>query len=278
MLQADLTRIAELTEAELNLKCVTLMSERGRAARGMTGGRIGGGVSLVTRSDPSGGYWNKTLGLGFTEPVTEKLIGEVIDFHREQGSPSARLQIAPEVLPADWDDICSAYGLTPAEQLVKLACRIEDFKPGGTDLRVGPVGVEDAEQWAKLLFDIFGMPEHFDSIFAAGVRSGEFLAFAAWDGDEMVAGANLYLNGEVASLNSGATRESHRRRGLQTALVAARAEAAAAAGCRWLVSETGKPAEGTSNPSLNNMIRSGLTPLYDRRSWVWQPENAAVNA
>lgn len=276
MLQADLTRVAELTEAELNFQCITLMSERGQAALGVTGARIGGGVSLVMRNDPSGGHWNKTLGLGFTEPVTEKLVAEVIDFHREQGSPSARLQIAPEVLPPDWDDICSAYGLTPAERLVKLACGVEDFKPGSTDLRVGPVGVEDAERWATLLCDIFGMPEHFDSIFVAGVASGDFRAFAAWDGDKMVAGANLFVYGEVASLNTGATRESHRRRGIQSALLAVRAEAAAAAGCRWLLSETGKPDEGTTNVSLNNMIRSGFTPLYDRQSWVWHPDGTAA--
>jgi len=50
---------------------------------------------------------------------------------------------------------------------------------------------------------------------------------------------------------------------------AARGKHAVAAGCRWLVAETGEPAEGAVNPSLNNLVRAGLQPRYARRNWVW---------
>jgi len=62
----------------------------------------------------------------------------------------------------------------------------------------------------------------------------------------------------------------HRNQGAQSALLAALATEAANAGCRWLVAETGKPAEGSTNPSLNNLLRSGLRPLYDRQNWIWR--------
>ncbi|MBM0203146.1 hypothetical protein JNW90_08570 [Micromonospora sp. STR1s_5] len=84
------------------------------------------------------------------------------------------------------------------------------------------------------------------------------------------AGGNLFLHDEAASLNAAATATGHRGLGAQSALIAARARAAAEAGCRWLFAETGKPAPGQQNPSLNNMLRAGLVPLYERRNWVWR--------
>jgi hypothetical protein len=85
----------------------------------------------------------------------------------------------------------------------------------------------------------------------------------------MVATANLFVDGEVGSLNAGATLPSHQNRGAQSSLIAARGKHAVAAGCRWLVAETGEPAEGAVNPSLNNLVRAGLQPRYARQNWVW---------
>jgi GNAT superfamily N-acetyltransferase len=98
-----------------------------------------------------------------------------------------------------------------------------------------------------------------------------FHPFAAWDGDEIVATANLFIHGEIGSLNTAATLPSHRNRGAQSALIAARAKEAANAGCRWLCAETGRPADGEINPSLNNLASAGLRPLYYRQNWTWTP-------
>ncbi|MEV4754934.1 GNAT family N-acetyltransferase [Micromonospora sp. NPDC049559] len=275
----NLTALAESVEAEFMFQYEASAPEPVRTALGITARRIGGGVSLAMRADPSGGYWCKSLGIGLTEPVTAPLIGEIVDFHREHGSPMATLQIAPEALPADWDEIRAAYGIAEGGCWVKLAAPVEDVTPGRTDLRVGPVGPADAREWATLICDTFGMSDEWLSrMVAATVEHPHFRPFAAWDGDEIVAGANLYLHGEVASLNSGATRPDHRGRGAQSALLAARARAAAEAGCRWLVGETGRPAEGASNSSLNNMLRFGLRPRYDRRNWIWRPESDPTTA
>jgi hypothetical protein len=103
------------------------------------------------------------------------------------------------------------------------------------------------------------------------VEDSDFRPFAAWDGDDMIAAANLFVRGEIGSLNSAATLPGHQNQGAQSALLAARARAAAAAGCRWLVAETGKPEEGASSPSMNNLLRAGLKPLYDRQNWSWRP-------
>ena len=31
------------------------------------------------------------------------------------------------------------------------------------------------------------------------------------------------------------------------------------------------PADGEVNPSLNNLLRHGLRPIYERENWAWSP-------
>jgi GNAT superfamily N-acetyltransferase len=120
-------------------------------------------------------------------------------------------------------------------------------------------------EWAALVLEIFGMQSvPLAEMLIAGLDNPAFTPVAAWDGDEMVAAANLCVHGPIGSLNTGATKPSHRGRGAQSGLLAARAELARAAGCRWLVGETAE-----TGTSLNNMRRSGLEILYTRQNWKW---------
>ncbi|MFI7702294.1 hypothetical protein [Nonomuraea sp. NPDC049480] len=84
------------------------------------------------------------------EPVTRDLIGRVVDFHRAHDSPGAVIQIAPSVLPPDWQEICAVYGLTPDSYFVKLVCEVEDFCAGHSELHVAPVGPERALEWVSV--------------------------------------------------------------------------------------------------------------------------------
>jgi GNAT superfamily N-acetyltransferase len=234
--------------------------------------RIGGGVVLSVRNDVTG-YWSKALGFGFTEPITADLMDRVISLYREEGNSAAVIQIAPTVLPPDWPEICRRQGIQADSPWFKLACPIEDFRPGAeTDLHIERVGSEHATDWARATLNGFGMPLDLEDMVAPSVTDPYFRPFAAWDGDEIVATANLFVHGQVASLNAAATLPSHRNRGAQSALIAARVAEAADAGCRWLAAETGKPNGGEVNPSLNNLQRAGLKPLYERENWVWRAE------
>ncbi|TKK81171.1 GNAT family N-acetyltransferase [Herbidospora galbida] len=270
----DQTALAEGAEAEFMYLYQSGAPSSVRTELGVTTTRIGGGVALSMRDDPTN-FWSKALGFGFEEPVTHALVDRILDFYRGEGSDGATLQIAPSVLPSNWDDIRTRHHLREGGRIVKLWCPIDVFSPGATDLRVGPVTPEDAREWASVVLRGFGMPEKgIAEMLVAGVEHPSTRPFAAWDGDRMVAGANLFLHGEVGSLNTGATLPEYRNRGAQSALLAIRAKEAANAGCRWLVAETGQPAEGQVNPSLNNMIRSGLRPLYTRQNWLWRPDAA----
>ncbi|GAA2550072.1 hypothetical protein GCM10010435_19960 [Winogradskya consettensis] len=236
----------------------------------ITTARIGGGVALAMRNDPAGGYWNKALGFGVTEPVTREVVGAVVEHFRAYGNGRAVIQIAPSLLPPDWDDIKAAYGITKGTSWMKLGARADAIEAAPTDLRIAPVTPRDAREWAAVVLETFGMPAGgLTEMLVASVEHPSFHPFAAWDGDRIVAAANLFVHDGMASLNTGATVPGYRGRGAQSALIAARADVARKAGCEWIGAETGVPAEGARNPSLENLRRLGLRDLYIRDNWIW---------
>ncbi|GIF75502.1 GNAT family N-acetyltransferase [Asanoa siamensis] len=262
----DVTALVEGAEAE----SMFAYEAAAPPSLGAAAARIGGGVVLSVRHDPSG-YWSKALGFGFTEPVTRDLIDRVVGFYRDEGTPRATIQIAPAALPADWAEIRSAYGLVSGSPWVKLAAPLDEVRATGrTALRVAAVSPADRAAWALVLLRGFGMPtEGLDQMITDGLANPAFRPFGVWDGDDLVGVGNLFVDGPVAVLNGAAILPGHRNLGAQSALIAVRAEAARAAGCRWLVAETGKPAAGATNPSLTNLERARLRVRYARQNWIW---------
>jgi GNAT superfamily N-acetyltransferase len=266
-----IAELLELSEAEAVWGYEQVAPPEVQESLGMASQRIGGGVVLSVRNDVTN-YWSKALGFGFAEPVTAELVAEITAFYRDQGTKLATLQLAPAVLPVDWDAICKAEGLTPGGTWVKLARLAGLVESPRTDMRVGIAGSADAEEWWSVLLQGFGMAELGLDRMAEGLleRPG-WTAYGAWDGDQMVAAAALLITGQVAEFAGAATLPSHRGKGAQPALLAARARQAAAEGVKWLSAETGKPAKGKQNPSLNNLLRTGFEIRYERQSWIWRP-------
>lgn len=212
------------------------------------------------------------LGFGFTEPVSADLVDRILEVYRAEGNPYAVLQFAPEVRPDDWPEIARTRGLEPSARIAKLAAPVEQVRaPGATDLRVAPVARQDAEQWAAAVSDGFGKPhEGFVGMLTAAAGHSRTHAYAVWDGDRVAGGGMLHVHGDLASLNHGAVLARYRRRGGQSALVAARTGRARELGCRWIVTEAFQPDDGRSSSSLNNMVRAGLRKLYVRQNCLWR--------
>ncbi|MFI7617056.1 GNAT family N-acetyltransferase [Nonomuraea terrae] len=245
-----------------------------REILGVESARLGGGVVLSMRNDPAN-YWNKALGFGFSRPVTADLIGEVLDLYRSRGVPAAVLQLAPSVLPPDWEDIRAAYGLSRERPWVKLARDLSEVPPPLPEPAVERVGADTAAEWASLLLRGFGMPEgplaDVMTVFADHPR---FRAYLIRVDGEPVTAAGMFVGGETAQLFGCATLEPHRGHGGQRAMLRARLADAAAAGCRTLFSDTGAELPGEHNTSLHNMKQAGFVPVYERDNWRWQADPA----
>ncbi|GGK67971.1 hypothetical protein Sme01_13110 [Sphaerisporangium melleum] len=272
--------VAERSESETLFDWEDGLPADLRERYGFAALRLGGGVALSVRDD-STLFWNKALGFGFEEPVTAELIGRIDDFYRLNGTPQATIQLAPAVIPADWDEIRAKTNLSAGSTWVKLACDTEvalSRTARGLDegLRVEPVEPAQAAEWSATLNRVFGMDNEIArSMAAASVGRPGWHPYAVWAGDRIVATATLYVRGDTAQFFAGATVPEVRGRGAQSALIAARVRAAQAAGCRRLVAETGAEGPGEHNPSLHNLRRAGFEVLYERTNWTWRPDRPA---
>lgn len=271
---ADAVRLAEGAEAEFMIAMASGAPPEAQAALGMTQARVGGGVVLAMAGDPTGGYWNKALGFGVTEPVTADLVEEVLGVYRRSGSGVAVLQVAPSVLPDDWEHMCHRHGIVPGQTWVKLL-RATELEPAeaSSSLRVEPLGPGDAAAWAHAYCVGFGMPElpALVAMMEAGTHTkAGFHPFAAWDGDTLVAAANLHVAGPAGAFCGAATLPEARGRGAQSMFMRVRLEAARALGLDWVSAETWQEGEGQHNASLHNMLRAGFFEAYPRTNWVWR--------
>ncbi|HET6968676.1 MAG TPA: GNAT family N-acetyltransferase [Ornithinibacter sp.] len=268
--------LAESAEAEFMYAFEAGAPAAAQRALGMTQHRVGGGVVLAMARDPTGGYWSKALGFGVSEPLTADVVDEVVEVYRANGDGVGVLQVAPDALPEDWDDIVTRHRLVRGNTWVKLL-RPAALEPAvaETDLVVRPATPADADAWARAFCTGFGMPEnpHLIAFFAAatdGTRG--FHPWGAWDGDRLVAAANLHVAGPAAAFCGAATHHESRGRGAQSAFMARRIEAARELGATWLSAETWKEPPGQHNPSLHNMRRAGFVDAYDRDNWLWRPD------
>jgi hypothetical protein len=165
----------EGAEAEFMYQYESMAPRSAVTSLGIVTARIDRGVVLSMRNDVTG-YWNKALGFGFAEPVTRDLIDRVIDFYKSERSPRAVLQIAPEVVPTNWDEICRSHDIREDSRWFKLTCSVDHFRPiERTTLRVGPVGPDDVDAWARTTLRGFGMPvEGLAEMFASECEHSNF--------------------------------------------------------------------------------------------------------
>jgi GNAT superfamily N-acetyltransferase len=242
-----------------------------RARLGLAATRIGGGVVLSMRHDPSN-YWEQGPRVRVhraDQPGPDRPDHRLLPVsgHADRGHPD-RARGAPAGLGGHPDRVRPGAG-----RILGQARGTGRGGPParGTRLRVAPVEPEHRDEWARVLLRGFGMPaEGLDQMISEAVRNPAFRPYGVWDGSDLVGVGNLFIHGAVAALSAGAVLPEHRNQGAQSALINARAEAARAAGCRWLVAETGKPGPSAKNPSLDNLVRAGLTIRYARPNWRWR--------
>jgi len=130
-----------------------------------------------------------------------------------------------------------------------------------TELRIEET--HDAATFSRVLAAGMGMPESpLGFVGAPG-----WACFLAWDGDEPVSCAAVYVDGGEAWLGVAATRPEARGRGAQRALLSARIEAARAAGAKRLTTETGERMPDKPDQSYRNILRAGFQERYVRPNW-----------
>jgi GNAT superfamily N-acetyltransferase len=134
-----------------------------------------------------------------------------------------------------------------------------------TDLRVEET--LDAGAFAAALGGGYGMPAGLARQLSTVVGAPGWRCFVAFEHDEPAACGALYADGELGWAGLAATRPEFRRRGAQSAILAARIEAGRAAGVRRFVTETGERLVDRPDQSYRNILRAGFREAYLRPNW-----------
>jgi GNAT superfamily N-acetyltransferase len=160
--------------------------------------------------------------------------------------------------------LCKARGLTPHPRTWAKFIRGAEPFAARTDLLVREIGLDHADAFGEVTTKGFGMPPFVAPWLAALVGRPRWRCFLAFDGDAPVGAGAAYIDKPAAWLGIGATLPSHRGRGAQGAILAARIDAAVRDGCTVLTTETGIPHDSEAGPSFKNIQRAGFRVAYAR--------------
>jgi GNAT superfamily N-acetyltransferase len=265
----DTTLAARLERAETELIVTTAKAAHARSTSDDGFAiPIAGGVAVFAEADSP---MNKVVGLGFAGPPSPAELDEVERAYAARGAPT-QVELAHLVDP----DIAAA--------LTDRGYRLESFEDvlghpldGAPEPATGPgveirrSGDDEFDRWLAVMTaavaspDTQGVPwreefprEVYENAERDAAAAGVLRYTALRDGT-IAGGAGLRLSEGVAQFAGAATAPEHRRRGIQSALLATRLADAVAAGCDVAVITT-QP----GSKSGQNAHRQGFDLLYTR--------------
>ncbi|MCG7608079.1 MULTISPECIES: GNAT family N-acetyltransferase [Mycobacterium] len=259
---ADLARRIEKAEADLISAATHAAGDRG--AQGLVLPVAGGYACFAEPDSPM----NKVVGLGFDGMPDEAVLGEIERVFAARGS-ATRVELSnladPEITA-----LLSGRGYR-LEEFENVLGRplVGDEHPPVTDVQVRRA--DDLSAWVNVVVEGFAHPDGEGPLsheqFPADIieraerdmeKAGATAYIALCDG--VVAGGGMMrLAGGIAQLAGAATAPAYRRRGVQSALLAARLHEAAEAGCEIAVVTT-----APGSKSQHNVQRRGFQLLYSR--------------
>ncbi len=272
------TALAERIE-RVEAQLVAKGSEAARRRRTDTAGFVIPIASGVASFAEEGSPLNKVAGLGFGGVPSAAALEEIERAFTACGAP-VQIELAHLVDPAIGALLTErGYRLASFENVLGLALKgaPERVTPAGVEVR--PSGDDEFEPWLDVVAegvahpDTQGVPSHEQfprEVIARAMRdlaaAAGVMRYVALRDGVIAGGASFRMTESIAQLTGAATAPTQRRRGIQTALLAARLADAAAAGCDVAVITT-QP----GSKSQQNAQRRGFDLLYTRAVLVKQP-------
>jgi ribosomal protein S18 acetylase RimI-like enzyme len=265
----------ERAECEL-LAASAAAAQRRHPESGVFATPLAGGVATYTAP---GAPLNKVAGLGFGGPLDEEALSAVERAFAERGSP-VQAEVASLGGPGVVQMLSArGYVVQGFENVLGRSLPAARFSPRPPGIEVAASALEELPAWVDVVVTGFaspdeqGVPSHesyprdlIEAVMADMASADGFSRYLARRDGAVAGGASLRLFDGVAHLCGAATLPAHRRRGVQSALLEARLDVAAAAGCDVAVVVT-QP----GSKSQENVQRQGFDLLYTRAILVRTP-------
>jgi GNAT superfamily N-acetyltransferase len=277
MLMASTTMAARIERAE----CGTVLDF---ASQAKTRGsdvlihHIGGGAAVFAGP---GQPFNKAAGLGFAGAIEPDALAAMERAFDARGA-EIRVELATLADPSvarlltqrgyelvGYENVLG-LALTPAIVEELAAAHAADRERG---VLVAPAAPHEMRLWIETVTDGFGHPDQFDGppptesfdrdtlidVFTSSSAAPNMALYLARRDEVVAGGGAIRISDGVAQLSGASTLPSHRRRGVQSALLRARLLDASRQNCDLAVVTT-EPA----SRSQQNVQRAGFSLLYAR--------------
>jgi GNAT superfamily N-acetyltransferase len=226
---------------------------------------VAGAVVLRMPAAPSSPMLNRIVGLGVGAPATEAALDAAV---AAMGTEvTYYVAVAPNAEPPALAGWLQARGFEPGWGWMSFHRGVEDMPAAGTSLRLVEVGPDEAEAFGRVVATGYGLPAGAATLAARAHELG-WTCWLALDGDEPAAAAALFASEGVGYLGFAATLPEHRRKGAQSALLAARIGRARESGCDVVVTETGQLRDGLPSNSYRNILRAGFVEVAVTENWL----------
>ena len=263
MLHADLAlaQRLEATEARCNASFVEARAQL-HPGGGAAWQRVGGTTVLF---DTPESPLTQTFGLGLFAEATAADLAQVEAFFAERQAPVLH-EVSPLAV-ATLLPLLAGRGYQPIEHTNVLFRKLTNLPPPSAAVRTRIIVPDEADDWARTaaagwLPEAPELEVFLREMGQLTARSAGMVAFVAEIEGQAVATGSLFLGEGVALLAGASTVPAGRRKGAQTALLAARLHYAAAQGCT-LATMGAHP----GSQSQRNAERHGFRVAYTRTKW-----------
>jgi ribosomal protein S18 acetylase RimI-like enzyme len=262
----ELAARIEHAEAQLLAAACVVVGPR---LPGMLARPVGDGFAAFTEPDSP---LNKVAGLGFGAPFDSVAWGEVEAAYAERHAP-VQVEIATLADPSIAAFLSArGYQLVGVENVLGIPLPAAAALPHSEEVQVEVSAPADLRRWLEVIVtgfasaDAQGVQAHeefdrsvLERIIRDFAQAAGVVRYLAMRGGEAVGAGSMRLGDGIAQLCGAATLPAHRRRGVQTALLAQRLTEAAQRGCSLAVVTT-QP----GSKSQENVQRQGFSLLYSR--------------
>lgn len=237
------------------------------AALGLHMTQIGDAVIAASVNDPSV-VINRTLGLGTAGEITHETLNSIVQFYNDLGIKKYFLHIYPDELPQDGKEILDALGLQKSRGWMKFSRDNSPAPDAPSELEIREAQTaEEAMYFGEIVAAAFGMTENSAPMLAGLHNDPGWHIFLSYSGSSPAGAGAMYVSGECAWMEWGATDPNFRRRGSQAAIMAARIQKALDLGCKQMFTETGESVEGDPQHSYKNILKAGFTESVLRENY-----------
>jgi GNAT superfamily N-acetyltransferase len=232
---------------------------------------IGGALCTTVPAAPGSALLNRVVGLGLAESASEDVLDEIDQFFADEGVTYG-ITMTPDVEPPELTTWLDTRGFSRGYAWAKFRRGIGPAAAPETGLTVEPIGADRGDVFADVFQRAYGTPELLRPRLEQIPAETGWYCFVAFANGVPAATAAVFVTGDVGWLGMAGTLPEFRRRGAQTALLAARIDAAREVGCGVVVTETGEPVEARPSNSYRNIVRAGFEPLYVRQNYLSSEE------